>query len=436
MLNKKIIFKQMDTTFSNNKLKEMEEEIENLHCQLEKLHEVEELERRTNAQLEIQINELKEKLSSNEVQKNLETIEISELNRKLQDLQTNLNELDENYKKKMDESKIEYDKMCELLERDKNKIKRYEAQSHDFESSQKMIDDLMQQVSQLEKEKMEIAKQYEKYATLSEEISIYKNQIAELTGIIETKEQDLEKERADKESIQHSQEELLKKMKLLQQENDELVVKLEGLKSENETLITKNKILEDRVKYLEDQNTTVLRQVNDTLKMPTPQLKDTSTLIANSSADIQKLKEIHEQIQTQKSLNSSPEKSHNSYSSAPPKLTVPSVKVQDEKRPSTPEKELRVIPKIVEPITSSNCSSKQKESHDEVSTIPADSLIPGTSKYFAEMFSHSGKLEEHFNLEIKSFKQLFISIFQKSLKTLPMKVLMMNLIPRPFRLTR
>lgn len=369
----------------------MEAEIEKLHQQLEKLHEVEELERKTNAQLEIQIKELKEKLAATEVKKELEaSVEIFELNKKIQELQTNLNELDENYKKKMNESKIEYDTMCDLLEKERNKIKRFEAQSDDFENSQKMIDELMQQVSRLESEKMEIAKQYEKYASLSDEIGEYRKQINELNQIIQQREKDLEKERADKESIQHSQEELLKKMKQLQQDNDELVVKLEGLKSENETLINKNKKLEDRVKVLEDQNRKYLREVNDTLQFPTPISKDKSTMIANSAAEIQKHKELHKQLQHQKSFSSSPEKSFNSNCSSPPNLSVPSVKVQDEKRPSTPENELRVIPKIVEP-NSSNVSSQPKDSHDEVSTIPPDSL-PGTSKHFAEIFSQSGKL--------------------------------------------
>jgi hypothetical protein len=238
---------------------------------------------------------------------------------------------------------------------------------------------------------MEIAKQYEKYAVLSEEIANFKLQINELNEIIQQKEEDLQKERADKESIQHSQDDLLRKMKQLQQDNDELVVKLEGLKSENETLLNKNKKLEDRVKVLEDQNKKYLREVNDTLKMPTPIPKDKSTLIANAASEIQKHKELHERLQHQKSVNSSPEKTFNSYCSSPPNLSVPSVKVQDEKRPSTPEKELRVIPKIVEP-GSSNGSSQPKDSHDEVSTIPPDSL-PGTSKNFAEVFSQSGEFK-------------------------------------------
>lgn len=376
----------------NNKVKEMEDEIEKLQSQLGKLQEVEELERRTNAQLEIQIQELKEKLATTEVQKELEAgVEISELTAKIQELQKNLNELDEGYKKKMEESKVEHDKVCELLEKERTKIKRLEAQSKDFESSQKMIDELMQQVARLENEKMEMAKQYEKYAMLSDEIASYKKQIKELNEIIQKKDEDLEKERADNECIRHSQDDLLKKMKQLQQDNDELVVKLEGLQSENETLMDKNRKLEDRVRELEDKNKKYLREVNDTLKMPTPIPKDKSTMIANAAADVQKLNELHKRIQTQKSINSSPEKSFNSYlSSSPPNLTVPSMKVQDEKRPSTPEKDLRVIPKIVEPNPSQGSSSRQKESHDEVSTIPPDSL-PGTSKRFAEMFSQSGK---------------------------------------------
>lgn len=279
-----------------------------------------------------------------------------------------------------------------LLEAEKIKIKRFEAQSQDFEASQRMIDDLMQQVTTLEKEKMDIAKQYEKYASYSEEIANYKRQINEMSEAIKLKENDLEKERADKESVQHSQEELLRKMKQLQQDNDELVVKLEGLSSENDTLLTKNKKLENRIKVLEDQNKKYLRQVNETLNMPTPQQKDRETMIANSSKDIQKLEEIHENFQAhqaQKALAVSPP---GSYSSSPPNLSVPSVKVPDEKRPSTCGKDLKIIPKIVEPH--SNESNVQKDitihTNDEVSTLPRDSSAGTSAKIFAEMFSQSG----------------------------------------------
>lgn len=274
--------------------------------------------------------------------------------------------------------------MTELLEIEKNKIRRFEAQSYDIEATQKMIDDLMQQVSSLEKEKIEMANQYEKYSSYSDEIANYKMQVQEMREIVETKEKELEQERADKESIQHSQDELLRKMKQLQHDNDELVVKLEGLKSENESLLDKNKKLEVRVKSLEDENKKYLRQVNETLKMPTPIKKDRETMISNSAKDVQMLQEIHERHQ--KSQFSSPEKSIHSYGSSPPNLSVPSVLLNNERRPSTSDRDLKVIPTIVEPQ-----SSQPLHSHDEASSLPRDSSVGTSGKNFAEMFSQSGK---------------------------------------------
>lgn len=268
--------------------------------------------------------------------------------------------------------------MNDMLEREKTKIKRFEAQSHDLEASQKMIDDLMQQVALLEREKLEIAKQYEKYSSLSDEIANYKRQITGMNENIEAKERSLEQERADRESVQHSQDELLRKMKQLQQDNDELVVKLEGLKSENDTLLSKNKKLENRIKNLEDQNKKYLQEVNETLKMPAPQVKGRDIMIANSSKDIQMLREIHEQ--------------HLAHSVSPPSLSVPSVKIHDEKRPLSTEKDLKIIPKIVEPHSHGSGTQKDTTIHtnDEVSTIPHDSPAGTSAKIFAEMFTRSG----------------------------------------------
>lgn len=366
----------MDDTSS--KLKEMHEEIQKLQRELKDLHDIEELERQTNIQLEQKVNELTQKLSSTDIQKELE------INVKIKELQVKLSDLAEEYKKKMEENKIERDKLNEMLDKEKCRILRYEAQSHDFESSQKMIDDLMKQVAALEKEKLEVVKQYEKYSSYSDEIAKYQKQIIEMSEIIEMKQKELENERADKESVQHSQEELLRKMKQLQQDNDELVVKLEGLKSENDSLLTKNKKLESRIKTLEDQNKKYLKQVNETLSMPTPIQKDRETMIANSLKDVKKLEEFNEQHNA--ALAISPPRS---YSSSPPNLSIPSVKVLDERRPSTSEKELKIIPKIIEPL-----SNPHKDvTADEVSTIPRDSSAATMSqmKNFAEVFSQSGK---------------------------------------------
>lgn len=101
---------------------------------------------------------------------------------------------------------------------------------------------------------------------MSEEIAHHKAKIEELNKKLLEKEKELENERSDRQSICHSQEELLNKMKNLQKENDELVVKLEGLNTENEGLLDKNKKLENRVKELEMQNREQLENLNETLK--------------------------------------------------------------------------------------------------------------------------------------------------------------------------
>lgn len=382
-----IYFSKMD----NGKFQGMQDEIQKLQHELQKLHEIEQLERQTNEQLEFQVNELREKLTSTDIQKDLEAnLEIAELNKKIIELQKKLDKLADEYEKKIEESRMEYDKMNDMLEREKTKIKRFEAQSHDLEASQKMIDELMQQISSLEGEKMEIAKQYEKYSSLSDDIANYKRQIFEMTENIEVKERTLEQERASRESVQHSQDELLRKMKQLQQDNDELVVKLEGLKSENDTLLNKNKKLENRIKNLEDANKKYLREVNETLKMPIPQVKGRDTMIANSSRDIQMLQEI---LEKPVALSVSPPPSlPHSYSSSPPNLSVPSVKVHDEKRPLSAEKDLKIIPKIVEPQSHGSEAQKDITEHtnDEVSTIPRDSSAGTSGKIYADMFSRSG----------------------------------------------
>ena len=58
----------------------MQEEIERLTEELSKLQELNELEKETNAQYEIQISELKEKLNGKKMQMELEaSLEIAEL---------------------------------------------------------------------------------------------------------------------------------------------------------------------------------------------------------------------------------------------------------------------------------------------------------------------------------------------------------------------
>lgn len=67
-----------------------------------------ELEKQTNTQLEIQINELKDKLTGKKMQMELEsTLEIAELNKKIKELQLELREMEGKYKKSIDENALE-----------------------------------------------------------------------------------------------------------------------------------------------------------------------------------------------------------------------------------------------------------------------------------------------------------------------------------------
>lgn len=252
-----------------------------------------------------------------------------------------------------------------------------------------MIDDLMARVAKVEKEKEELAGRYEKYATLSGEVANYKKRIHEMTSILEMKEKVIEKEKADKASIEHSQEDLLNKMKELQKENDNLVVRLEGLKTESEGLLVKNKKLEDRIKVLEDENKEQLKKINEALKMPVPISLNSDAVKERSQKELQKLEEFRERIakdSTHHYLN---------LTSAKPILSVPSFSIADEKRPMTLQKDLKIIPTIVEP-SSVEDSIREKENFSTLdsqatSTIPPDSPVPCTSKTFAETFSKSCK---------------------------------------------
>lgn len=89
-------------------MREMEEEIDKLTLELKKLQDLGELEKRTNAQLEIQVSELKEKLCCKKIQSELEAnVEIAELNKRIKELQAQLDDVEKNYQKKMEESKNE-----------------------------------------------------------------------------------------------------------------------------------------------------------------------------------------------------------------------------------------------------------------------------------------------------------------------------------------
>lgn len=255
-----------------------------------------------------------------------------------------------------------------------------------------MIDELMERVTSVEKEKAALIGQYERYSTISDEVANYKKRINEMSEILETKEKQLDKERADKASIEHSQDDLLRKMKDLQKENDELVIKLEGLKTENEGLLSKNRRLEDRIKILEDQNKEQLKKINDTLKAPP----------SNSSSQILESRKFEEKYQKSDQVdfhNISPSNSAARLSKSPPSLSIPTVNFSDERRPSSARKDFKAIPKIIEPSAeNSEISSRPKEHHytstinsQDAPTIPKDSPIRKSGKAFVDAFSRSCK---------------------------------------------
>lgn len=99
----------------SNKIRDMQDEIERLTEELSKLQELSDLEKETNAQLEIQISELKDKLNGKKTQMELETtVEIAELNKKIKELQIELREMETRYKKKFDENIAENGKKNSL----------------------------------------------------------------------------------------------------------------------------------------------------------------------------------------------------------------------------------------------------------------------------------------------------------------------------------
>lgn len=297
------------------------------------------------------------------------------------------------------------EKLNGLLDSERQKLKKFESQQQNVESSQQMIEELMERVAAAEKEKASLLGQYERYSSIADEVSNYKRRINEMSQLLESKEKDLEKERADKASIEHSQDDLLRKMKDLQKENDQLVIKLEGLKTENEGLLTKNKRLEDRIKTLEDQNKEQLKQINETLKSPTPLPSTAETRKSSLPREIEKSEAKYQKTETADIAGSIHDISRSStsihLSTSPPSLTIPTVNFSDEKRPATSGKDLKVIPKIVEPsAASSDASSRPKDqgytstiNSQDAPTIPKDSPIHKDGKAFADAFSRSCKME-------------------------------------------
>lgn len=87
---------------------EMENEIKKLNDDLKKYQQDGELDKETNAQLEVQVQELKEKLGNQKMQGRLEeSVQIETLNRKIKELQHQLNEIEKSYQKKVADSKME-----------------------------------------------------------------------------------------------------------------------------------------------------------------------------------------------------------------------------------------------------------------------------------------------------------------------------------------
>jgi predicted nuclease with TOPRIM domain len=153
----------------------------------------------------------------------------------------------------------------------KSEQQKNESQRKSFETSQQAIETLTERVASLEREKSQLSVQSEKFSKVTQEAMSFKKNAADLRTELAAKERELEKEKVEKATIEHSHSELLRKIKDLQKENDELVVKLEGLKTENDGLISKNKRLEEQIRTVEGNNKIHLKQINETLKVPSEQ---------------------------------------------------------------------------------------------------------------------------------------------------------------------
>lgn len=416
----------MEQQPTSSRLSEMEEQINHLNQEIENLQQVGELEKKTNFQLKQEVKLLKEKLSNTEIEKELEhNVEVIALNRKIKDLQNDLDEVANENVKKLNESKIEQENISELLEKERQKIKKYEAQSQDLDAANKMIENLMDRAEIVQKEKADLKIQFEKYACFSEEVTSYKKKMIELTQKLDLKEKELNKTRTDHESIAHSQEDLLKKMKDLQKENDNLVVKLEGLKTENDGLINKNKKLEDRVKVLEDQNKQQLIKLNETLKLPVPAPKDEDIVKQRVEQDVRRIEKIRDSAllsltdvsEKVEIKTDSTEKIINLIKTVSNDSTEKSFQVSREHslefKSTPPEKQFN-IPQIIEPTSRPSqmkiltindetaqsdllCMSKERNidktntiNTQDLPTISRDSQASTSSKAFQITFSKSG----------------------------------------------
>lgn len=250
-----------------------------------------------------------------------------------------------------------------------------ETQRKSFESSQQALETLTERVASLEKKNSELSVQNDKLSKITQESMSFKKNASELRTELEMKERELEKERANRASVEHSQSDLLRKIKELQKENDELVVKLEGLQTENDTLITKNRRLEETVKVLESSNKVQLQKVNDTLKLPSSAVSSPQQQKPQSCATLTP-------TPTSTMLPKSPEIQTTSASDA----------CSYDNRKSTPEIVSTIIP------------------HSPMSGISAKSPTTITdAAAFADMFSRSiskDEDDEHFDTKTYSIDQV------------------------------
>lgn len=293
--------------------------------------------------------------------------------------------------------------MEELLEKERQERKKLESQAKDVKSSQNVIDTLMEQITAIEKEKSDLASKFDKVSKKTEDEGVYKKRINEISQVLEESEKALHKERSDKASLEHSQEELLKKMKDLQKENDQLVTKLEGLKTDNEGLLNKNKKLEDRIKVLETENKQQLQKINDTLSLPVtprPESSQGSTKVTFSTKkENDKDSEIAAVLLSPINTFETVKSFASSVSPIPrEKLRSLSVDKKDAKK-AKPEVVAAIVtkPTVVSSISSMSSTIERLEVNNATSndalTLPNDSMLPSNSATFAETFSRSGKLD-------------------------------------------
>lgn len=86
----------------------MEDQINKLSSELHKLKEIGELEKKTNAMLEMQVAALKEKLNFKKEEEELETsVTIAEYKKSIKELKAQLDSVETKYQKKLEDCKTE-----------------------------------------------------------------------------------------------------------------------------------------------------------------------------------------------------------------------------------------------------------------------------------------------------------------------------------------